>query len=58
MSLWDIMFYYTCQCPNFSENFWSPSADWTKGLGSGQTACQRLHLLFCAWQGHFPQEQD
>lgn len=54
----DIMLYYTCQRPNFSENFWSPSINWTKGLWSGQTACQCLHLLLCAWQGCLPQEHN
>lgn len=53
----DIMFYCTCQCPNFNENFWSPSVYWTEGPRSGQTACQCLHLLFCARQRCFPQER-
>lgn len=54
----DITSIRTCQCPNFCENFRSPSTDWTKGLRSGQTTCQSFHLLFFAWQGHFPQEPD
>lgn len=47
----------TCQRPNFSESFWSPSADWTKGLRPGQTACECLHLLVCAGQRGLPQER-
>lgn len=53
----DAMFYCTCQCPNFNENFWSPSIYRTEGPRSGQTACQCLHLLFCARQRCFPQER-
>lgn len=51
-----VWFLSTCQRPNFSEGFWSPSADWTKGLRPGQTACEGLHLLLCAGQRGLPQE--
>lgn len=51
-----MVFYCTCQCPNFKENFWSPSIYWAKGLRFGQTACQCLHLLLCARHRRFPQE--
>lgn len=51
------MFYHTCQCPNFNENFWSPGIDWTKSLRSWQTARQSLHLLLCARKGSSPQER-
>lgn len=47
----------TCQHPDFSEHFWSPSADLTKGLRSGQAACESLHLLLCAGQWGLPQER-
>lgn len=52
----ETVFFCTCQRPNFSESFWSPSADWTEGLGSEQTARDCLHLVFCAGQRGFPQE--
>ena len=52
----DVMLYCTCQCSNFSENFWAPSTDGSKGLRSGQTTHQRFHLLLRARQGHLPQE--
>lgn len=47
----------TCQCPKFSECLWSPCTDWTKGLRSGQTACECLHLFFSAGQWGLPQER-
>lgn len=53
----EVVFYCTCQCPNFKENFWSPSIYWAKGLRSRQTVCQCLHLLLCARHRCFPQER-
>lgn len=64
-TLWsveDTMFLFhfvfcTCQRPNFGKRLWSPSADWAKGPRAGQTACERLHLVFCAGQWGLPQER-
>lgn len=54
----NIRLYCTGQCSNLSENLRSPSTDGSKGLWSEQTTRQRLHLLLCARQRHFSEEED